>query len=148
MPDSGGPGRRRGGLAVRRDLVVTAPEITVSALMDRVKRAPGGSSAASPAAAPRLLVRRAGETDFRDFSEAFGTVSPSKFSGVVLREGDAVLIESAGGGGYGDPASASRRWCSPTSDGLVTPGAARDTVSRSPPAAAALDAGRTGALRR
>jgi N-methylhydantoinase B len=30
-------------------------------------------------------------------------VSPSKVSGVVLRAGDVVRIESAGGGGFGDP---------------------------------------------
>jgi N-methylhydantoinase B len=47
-------------------------------------------------------VRRAGDDRFRDFCEAFGTVSPSKLAGVVLRAGDVVRIESAGGGGFGD----------------------------------------------
>src|SRR5262249_59185537 len=50
-----------------------------------------------------LLVRRRGSDRFRDFSEAFGTASPSKLAGVVLRAGDVVRIESAGGGGFGDP---------------------------------------------
>jgi len=35
--------------------------------------------------------------------EAFGTCSPSKFSGVELHAGDAVKICMPGGGGYGDP---------------------------------------------
>ena len=30
-------------------------------------------------------------------------MSPSKFAAVILRAGDRVVIESAGGGGYGDP---------------------------------------------
>ena len=30
-------------------------------------------------------------------------MSPSKFSGVTLREGDQVKIAMPGGGGYGDP---------------------------------------------
>ena len=38
-----------------------------------------------------------------DFCEAFGTASPSKLAGVVLRAGDVVRLESAGGGGFGDP---------------------------------------------
>ena len=36
-------------------------------------------------------------------TQAFGTVSPSKFAGIRLHAGDEVLLESAGGGGYGDP---------------------------------------------
>jgi N-methylhydantoinase B/oxoprolinase/acetone carboxylase alpha subunit len=48
-------------------------------------------------------VRRAGDDRFRTFREAFGTVSNTKFSGVVLRRGDQVLIRTAGGGGYGSP---------------------------------------------
>ena len=32
----------------------------------------------------------------------FGTASPSKFTNVTLEPGDEVLIDSPGGGGYGD----------------------------------------------
>ena len=32
----------------------------------------------------------------------FGTVSPSKFTNIVLTGGDEVRIDSPGGGGYGD----------------------------------------------
>jgi N-methylhydantoinase B/oxoprolinase/acetone carboxylase alpha subunit len=103
VPDSGGPGRSRGGLAVRRDLEVLAPEVTVSAMFDRVERGAWGLFGGHPGRCAALLVRRAGDDRFRDFCEAFGTVSPSKLSGVVLREGDVVRIESAGGGGFGDP---------------------------------------------
>ena len=103
VPDSGGPGRHRGGLAVRRDLEVLAPEVTASAMLDRVERGAWGLFGGRPGRCAALLVRRAGDDRFRDFCEAFGTVSPSKLSGVVLRAGDVVRIESAGGGGFGDP---------------------------------------------
>ena len=103
VTDSGGPGRHRGGLAVRRDLEVLAPEVTASAMFDRVERGAWGLFGGRPGRCAALLVRRAGDDRFRDFCEAFGTVSPSKLSGVVLREGDIVRIESAGGGGFGNP---------------------------------------------
>jgi 5-oxoprolinase (ATP-hydrolysing) len=103
IPDSGGPGRHRGGLAVRRDLEVLAPEVTVSAMLDRVERGAWGLFGGKPGRCAALLVHRRGDDRFRDFSQAFGTVSPSKLAGVVLRAGDVVRIESAGGGGFGDP---------------------------------------------
>ena len=103
VADSGGPGRRRGGLAVRRDLEVLAPQVTVSAFFDRVERGAWGLFGGRPGRCAALLVRRAGDDRFRDFCEAFGTASPSKLSGVSLRAGDVVRIESAGGGGFGDP---------------------------------------------
>jgi len=55
-----------------------------------------------------LWVRRAGSEEWRTFVEEFGTMSPSKFSGVMLHEGDQVRIVMPGGGGYGDPATRDR----------------------------------------
>ena len=122
VPDSGGPGRHRGGLAVRRDLEVLAPEVTASALLDRVERGAWGLFGGLPGRCAALLVRRAGDDRFRDFTEAFGTVSPSKLSGVVLREGDVVRIESAGGGGFGDPRERDpERVLRDVVEGLVSP---------------------------
>jgi N-methylhydantoinase B/oxoprolinase/acetone carboxylase alpha subunit len=103
IPDSGGPGRRRGGLGVRRTIRVLAPELTASALMDRVKAGAWGLFGGEPGRPAAILVRRRHDDSFLSFREAFGTVSPSKFAGIRLREGDEVLIESAGGGGIGDP---------------------------------------------
>ncbi len=103
IADSGGPGRHRGGLAVRRDLEVLAPEVTASAMLDRVERGAWGLFGGRPGRCAALLVRRGGDDRFRDFCDAFGTVSPSKLAGVKLRGGDVVRIESAGGGGFGDP---------------------------------------------
>jgi N-methylhydantoinase B len=92
-----------GSPAVHRGLEVLAPEVTVSALLDRVELGAWGLFGGEPGRCAAILVRRAGETAFREFTAAFGTVSPSKFVGVVLHAGDVVRIESAGGGGYGNP---------------------------------------------
>jgi len=100
--DSGGVGKRRGGLGSSRRLRVMAPEITVSALLDRTKTQAWGLFGGSGGASARLLVKRKGQESFSSFSEVFGTVSPTKFTRVLLREGDEVIIDSPGGGGY-DP---------------------------------------------
>jgi N-methylhydantoinase B len=103
QPDSGGPGKNRGGMGGRWLLRVTAPEILVSSVMDRLKTQPYGLFGGLPGAAGGLYARRRGEAEFKTFVEAFGTASPGKFSGIVLREGDEVLIVGPGGGGFGSP---------------------------------------------
>jgi N-methylhydantoinase B/oxoprolinase/acetone carboxylase alpha subunit len=101
--DSGGPGRWRGGLASSRTFRVVAPEIVVNALFDRTKTQAPGVFGGGPGASSGIFIKRRGDGEFRRFSEAFGTVSDSKFTRVVVREGDLIRLDSAGGGGYGDP---------------------------------------------
>lgn len=101
--DSGGAGQFRGGLGTERILEVRAPEITVSALFDRMQIPPWGLAGGFPGGMTGIAIRRAGESEFRSFTEVFHTVSPSKFSNIILREGDQIRIVSSGGGGFGDP---------------------------------------------
>ena len=103
-PDSGGAGRFRGGLGGTRVLRVTGPEITVSALLDRTRTHPWGLLGGGEGASGGLFVKKKGDTQFRTFSEVYGTVSASKFTRIKLKEGDEVKIQSPGGGGYGPPA--------------------------------------------
>jgi N-methylhydantoinase B/oxoprolinase/acetone carboxylase alpha subunit len=103
VTDSGGPGRHRGGLGTERVLEVLAPEMTVSALFDRAKIPPWGLAGGGPGGLAGIAIRQAGDTEYRSFSDVFGTVSPSKFSNVTVRAGDRIRLVSAGGGGYGDP---------------------------------------------
>jgi N-methylhydantoinase B len=130
IDDSGGAGRMRGGLGTRRVLrVEKGAEVTVNALFDRTKPGFGayglaGGGKGGPAA---ILVKRAGESEFRTFSEVFGTVSPSKFTNIVLGEGDEVLIQSPGGGGYGDPRERARaRVTEDVDQGFVSAAVARE----------------------
>ena len=102
-PDSGGPGRNRGGLSVMRRVSVYAKELTVSALSDRHFVGPWGLFGGKEGGTQAFRVKRAGDTEFRTFSEVFGLESPTKFDNVKVHEGDELLLEAPGGGGYGDP---------------------------------------------
>lgn len=102
--DSGGPGKHRGGLGSERVLEVRAPEITVSALYDRMTSKPWGLFGGGGADTSRLLVKKAGSEDFVTFREAYGTVSNSRVANIKLKAGDQVMLCSPGGGGYGPPA--------------------------------------------
>jgi N-methylhydantoinase B len=130
IPDSGGAGRKRGGLGTRRIVRIGhGATVTVSALFDRTKpefRAwglEGGLSGGNGA----ILVKRRGEDSFRTFPETFGTVSPSKFTNIVLGEGDEVMLDAPGGGGFGDPRERDRAEVErDVREGRITPTAARD----------------------
>ncbi len=93
--DSAGDGRRRGGLGMRRELRLVDDEATYSVLSDRAVIPPygvlGGYSSAQVKAS---IVRDGAERDFP---------KPGKVSGFKLRRDDVVVMQSAGGGGYGDP---------------------------------------------
>lgn len=101
--DGAGPGRTRGGLGITRVMSVESEEIICSALFDRARHAPWGLFGGGEGERSRLLVRRAGEEDWRSFSEVFGTKSDSKFSNVRLRRGDTISLRTPSGGGYGPP---------------------------------------------
>lgn len=106
-PDSGGVGKWRGGLGVRRLFEVTAPEVTVSALLDRTQEGPWGFRGGASGVPAGIFVRFAGTTEFKTFTEAYGTVSPTKFVNIRMLRGDQLLMHAPGGGGYGDPAERS-----------------------------------------
>jgi N-methylhydantoinase B/oxoprolinase/acetone carboxylase alpha subunit len=84
-------------------MTVEADEIVVSALCDRSKVSPWGVHGGKPGERLAFLVKHERDDAFRTFSEAFGTISPTKFSNVRLRRGDAVMLRSPSGGGYGPP---------------------------------------------
>jgi N-methylhydantoinase B/oxoprolinase/acetone carboxylase alpha subunit len=101
--DSAGPGEFRGGLGIRRILAVEGDPITVSALAERMKRAPWGVFGGGEGSRTNLDIKRVGDHEYRSFQEVYGTASPSKFTNIRLRPGDLVRITSPSGGGYGDP---------------------------------------------
>jgi N-methylhydantoinase B/oxoprolinase/acetone carboxylase alpha subunit len=103
VTDSGGAGKYRGGLGSCRIMTVTAPMIRVSAIADRHKIGAFGLFGGGSGKPGAFLIKRRGEEHFKTFTEVFKTKSPSKFSDIVLHEGDTVLIMTPGGGGYGNP---------------------------------------------
>jgi N-methylhydantoinase B/oxoprolinase/acetone carboxylase alpha subunit len=98
-----GTGRYRGGYGTKRVMRVLAPELIVSAHTNRNTIRPWGKAGGGDGGNCRVLFRRRGETEWKTAPELFGTISPGKFSNVVLHEGDEVMVGLPGGGGYGPP---------------------------------------------
>src|SRR5262249_60471436 len=93
--DSGGEGALRGGLGFSREVRLIEGESRYSVLSDRAVVPPFGVGGASAAGAARVSVRRDGdEIDF---------ATPGKVTGHPIAAGDVVVMQSAGGGGFGDP---------------------------------------------
>ena len=93
--DSGGEGTMRGGLGLRRELRLLEGESRYSVLSDRAVLPPFGVAGAGPAAPVKVSLRRDGtEVNF---------ATPGKVTGVAIGAGDIVVMQSAGGGGYGEP---------------------------------------------
>lgn len=124
VPDSGGAGRHRGGLGVRRRLRLMA-DLTLTAVFERAQIAAVGLEDGEPGSLSTLRIKQLGTPDYRPFTEVFGVASATKFANVQLRAGDELLYVTPGGGGFGPPSArdpaALRR---DISEGYVTPGAA------------------------
>ncbi|MFP9190959.1 hydantoinase B/oxoprolinase family protein [Natrialbaceae archaeon A-CW1-1] len=95
--DTGGAGRHRGGLGLRRDIRVRDHEPTFSLLADRRRHAPYGIDGGSRGGrGDDKLIRDGEEYDLEPKIKR------------VLEAGDIVSIRTPGGGGYGDPAARDR----------------------------------------
>jgi N-methylhydantoinase B len=94
-PDSGGAGRYRGGLGTEQ-VVQAINEIRFSSQMDRVRCKPWGLEGGLSGLGNSVALHRYGadkETRFPN-GKAFNQ---------VLKPGDAYILRSGGGGGYGSP---------------------------------------------
>ncbi|HJU32025.1 MAG TPA: hydantoinase B/oxoprolinase family protein [Hyphomicrobiaceae bacterium] len=93
-PDTGGPGRWRGGCGLIREIEVLAPEATISMRIDSVEHPPWGVAGGHAAGTGRCIVNpgRPDERMLRPLSD-----------GNIVRRGDVVRIETGGGGGWGHP---------------------------------------------
>lgn len=89
--DSGGAGRWRGGLGLRRDIMAVEPA-SFSLLADRRRNPPYGLLGGEPGAVGEDYLLRDGDEE---------QIPPK--STHELREGDVVSVRTPGGGGYGDP---------------------------------------------
>src|SRR5207237_1075357 len=94
--DSCGDGASRGGVGLRREIRLLADEGSFSELSDRNVIPPFGVCGGYAAVPNRFYVRRNGEL-------IEPSAVPGKISGFLLRRDDIVVLETAGGGGYGLP---------------------------------------------
>jgi len=98
IPDSGGKGRFRGGLGIRRDITVIDHTARVSLLTDRRRTHPYGLNGGKPGkTGENVLIRGSKEIPL----PAKGTVT--------LHAGETVSLRTPGGGGYGNTAERDRR---------------------------------------
>ncbi|HKP16881.1 MAG TPA: hydantoinase B/oxoprolinase family protein [Gaiellaceae bacterium] len=100
VDDSGGAGRRRGGLGYRRRFRLLT-NTSVSGTADRHVVGAWGLDGGLRGRPNRFAVKRSGQEHSLD--RLFGISSRSKFANLQLRAGDEYIVESGGGGGFGDP---------------------------------------------
>jgi N-methylhydantoinase B len=94
-PDSGGAGRYRGGLGVEQ-IVQARHTIRFSSQMDRVKCKPWGLEGGLSASGNSVALSRFGAATEQRFHNG-------KALNQVLNAGDAYILRSGGGGGFGSP---------------------------------------------
>jgi N-methylhydantoinase B len=97
-PDSGGPGRHRGGLGAIYEIEALAEDgADVFLLGERGKYPPFGVNGGKAAALNRFVY----ETDDGEAAPAL----VSKVTDIKIRRGQRVRLETPGGGGFGNPAA-------------------------------------------
>lgn len=93
VPDSGGPGRFRGGLALERHLRFKSDNATLQIRSDRRDHPPYGLQGGLCGAPSNVAITRADGTDEACRAKFLTTVN----------HGDVLRVRLAGGGGHGDP---------------------------------------------
>ncbi|HEU5157227.1 MAG TPA: hydantoinase B/oxoprolinase family protein [Streptosporangiaceae bacterium] len=93
IADSGGAGRHRGGLGTRTVLRMLA-DARVDTRGDRLRRPPPGAAGGLPG--------RAGGY-YRERADGIREPLRAKATGQSVAAGEALVVETSGGGGYGDP---------------------------------------------
>jgi N-methylhydantoinase B len=92
VPDSGGAGAWRGGVSMRREYELLA-DATVIRRFDKSHFPPQGLAGGGPGGRSRFVVRLGAPDEFE--APASGRYE--------MKAGERFLVQSAGGGGYGDP---------------------------------------------
>ena len=111
VPDSGGAGKWRGGIGIKRSYRVLAEEALLQLRTDRVKFAPYGLQGGEPGGFSRNSIEIDGKT----------APLPGKVT-MMVRKGALISHEQAGGGGYGDPRDRDPRLVqADLADGKISP---------------------------
>ena len=107
--DSAGAGKNRGGLGIRQRMKLLSDEGTINLISERFELPPVGAlGGRSPLPRPcghynDFRLKRPGDAGFVHITDAFGTVSPSKFARKTIPRDTIVENVTSGGGGYGNP---------------------------------------------
>jgi N-methylhydantoinase B len=116
--DSGGPGQWRGGLGLRREVRILTAGARLSVLAEKAVLPPFGVCGGAAGAPNRFWIRRRGRA-------IQPSPLPGKVSAYPLEPEDVVVMETSGGGGFGDPlARAPEHIAADLAEGYVTPEAA------------------------
>jgi N-methylhydantoinase B len=94
LPDSGGPGRFRGGLGIVRDFRLLGDDARITVRSDKRRFPPYGLAGGKPGTPSWNIINPDGERRVLPVL----TMEPTR-----LRKGDMFRHIMAGGGGYGDP---------------------------------------------
>jgi N-methylhydantoinase B len=117
VPDSEGPGRFRGGFGMVRDLRVLETDMHVRASTDRVVKGPYGLEGGWEGGAARLILESPN-------GERRSLPSKSTFE---AHPGEKIVIQTAGGGGWGNPRQRDpERVRQDVSEGLISTRRARE----------------------
>ena len=93
-PDTGGPGRWRGGCGIVREFELLAPEAVISIRIDGIDHPPWGVKGGKQGGAGRCVINPG-----RNSERVIDPIS----DGTVIQRGDVVRVETGGGGGFGHP---------------------------------------------
>jgi N-methylhydantoinase B len=116
-PDSGGPGKYRGGCGIERTWTLTSAKATLSIMAERNKIKPWGLAGGHGGATGEYILVKV------DGSE---TRLPSKCT-IIINRGETLIIRTPGGGGYGEPSERDPALIrEDILNGLVSPEAARE----------------------
>ncbi|MEJ1158901.1 hydantoinase B/oxoprolinase family protein [Prosthecomicrobium sp. N25] len=118
IPDSGGVGKFRGGLGLRKEIRYLSGSGYFTNRSDAQKFPSLGVLGGGP-----------GRPSAHSLVRADGAIErlPSKITNVTIAAGDLMVLETAGGGGYGEPIERDRRRVQDDLlDGKISPDVARD----------------------
>lgn len=99
IPDTGGAGKWRGGLGLRREYRPLGHACRFSGQGERFIHRPWGLFGGQPGAHGDFILK----CDNGDVKKL-----PAKTNAAIIREGESLVVETPGGGGYGDPATRSK----------------------------------------
>lgn len=118
IPDSGGAGKQRGGLGLRKQIKYLQGSGYFTNRSDATKFGAAGALAGNDGRPARHALKRA---------DGLLEVLPSKATNLTIAAGDTMILETAGGGGYGSPLERDpKRVLSDVISGKVTTMAARE----------------------